>query len=94
MHEAVQQVLDGINESLEIGVFVQLRFEGGNMRDPLFSLKKVKRALDAEEFLSNLSNLLQSNMELCLEGTLCLVVNIVKPPWGWWPFKSLVLYPP
>ncbi|XP_078241110.1 uncharacterized protein LOC140703714 isoform X1 [Pogona vitticeps] len=82
LHLAVQEVLDHVNESLETGDCVQLRFEGGNMQRPLFSVKKVKGALDADEFLSNLANLLQSNMELCLDGVLRLVVTIVRPPRG------------
>ena len=33
LHNAIQQVFNGVNESLEPGDCVQLRFEGGNMQN-------------------------------------------------------------
>nr|XP_020665874.1 uncharacterized protein LOC110088108 [Pogona vitticeps] len=79
LHGAIQQVLDNVSQKIDAGDFVRMRFEGGDIGDPLFSVK-LKGGLDADEFLSELGSLLQSDMELCADLTLRLVVTVVKPP--------------
>ncbi|XP_078238246.1 uncharacterized protein LOC110088108 isoform X2 [Pogona vitticeps] len=79
LHGAIQQVLDNVSQKIDAGDFVRMRFEGGDIGDPLFSVK-LKGGLDADEFLSELGSLLQSDMELCADLSLRLVVTVVKPP--------------
>ncbi|XP_053160905.1 uncharacterized protein LOC128349050 isoform X2 [Hemicordylus capensis] len=60
MHSAIQRVLDNISNHIEPGDFVQLRLRAPGISNPLYSARRQAGHLNAEAFLSAISNLLQS----------------------------------
>ncbi|XP_065436103.1 uncharacterized protein LOC135979895 isoform X1 [Chrysemys picta bellii] len=78
IHRGIQLVLDDINGRVGPDDYVQLRLESRNLTNSLFSVKRTRNELTAEDFLNQTSKLLQSNRELHLDGTLRLVVTVVK----------------
>ncbi|XP_062828202.1 uncharacterized protein LOC134292300 [Anolis carolinensis] len=82
LYTAIQGILDNLNQRIDPEDFVQVRLEASGLRNPLFSFKRSRDLFNAEEFLVQLSRLLQSNMEICAHGDFELVVTITKPPQG------------
>ncbi|XP_030405332.1 uncharacterized protein LOC115645070 [Gopherus evgoodei] len=78
IHQGIQLVLDDVNGRVGPDDYVQLRLESRNLANPLFSVRRTRDELSAEDFLNQTSKLLQSNRELHLDGTLRLVVTVVK----------------
>ncbi|XP_053157610.1 uncharacterized protein LOC128347260 isoform X2 [Hemicordylus capensis] len=82
MYSAVQRVLDNINNHIEPGDFVQLRLRGPGISKPLYSARKLAGHLNAETFLSAMSNLLQSYAQILADGALTVAVIVITPPRG------------
>eukprot|EP00079_Xenopus_tropicalis_P029554 XP_012825037.1 PREDICTED: uncharacterized protein LOC101733467 isoform X2 [Xenopus tropicalis] len=78
VHGAIQGLLDGMMSDIGHHDLIQLRLDGDGLSNPLYSIKRSKDSLNAESFLNDVSKLLQSNAELLGNGTLRLVVSIVK----------------
>ncbi|XP_053117502.1 uncharacterized protein LOC128329802 isoform X3 [Hemicordylus capensis] len=82
MHSAIQRVLDNINNHIEPGDFVQLRLRAPGISNPLYSARRQAGHLNAEAFLSAISNLLQSYAQILADGVLTLAVIVITPPRG------------
>ncbi|XP_067411310.1 uncharacterized protein [Emydura macquarii macquarii] len=78
VHRGIQMVLDDINVRIGPDDYVQLRLDGCTLNNPLFSVRRNRDVLSAEDFLNQASKLLQSNREVHIDGTLRLVVTVVK----------------
>ncbi|XP_067322381.1 uncharacterized protein [Anolis sagrei] len=79
LYMAIQGILDRLGSRIEPDDFVQVRLEASGLRNPLFSFKRSRELFNADEFLSHLSRLLQSSMEICAHGDFEFVVTITKP---------------
>ncbi|XP_067396974.1 uncharacterized protein [Emydura macquarii macquarii] len=78
VHRGIQTALDDANVRLDPYDYVQLRLEGRNLNNPLFSVRRNKDDLSAEDFLNQASKLFKSNREVHVDGTLRFVVKAVK----------------
>ncbi|XP_012822619.2 uncharacterized protein LOC105947813 [Xenopus tropicalis] len=78
VHGAIQGLLNGMMPDIGHHDLIQLRLDGDGLSNPLYSIKRSKDSFNAESFLNDVSKLLQSNTELLGNGTLRLVVSIVK----------------
>ena len=70
--------LHDLHVRLHDGDLVQLRLDGGGLNDPLFTVRKVRGGLNASDLMDNLANLMQSNAEIHLHGTLRLNVMVIR----------------
>ncbi|XP_053134963.1 uncharacterized protein LOC128337707 isoform X2 [Hemicordylus capensis] len=82
IHTAIQSLLDTVNGVIGPNDYVQLRLQGDRLNNPLFTVRRNRNELSAEEYLTAISNLLQSYAEILGDDTLRLNVVIVNPPEG------------
>lgn len=78
IHNEIQLLLDRISRDIRPNDFVQLRLDADELGRPLFSVRRPLEELNADQFLSYIENLLQSNVELLWRNSLELTVTIVK----------------
>ncbi|XP_075438335.1 uncharacterized protein LOC142477223 [Ascaphus truei] len=78
VHDSIQCTLNRLLPDIGPHDMVQLRLDGDTLNRALYSIKRSKDALSAETFLEHVANMLQSNAEVLGDGTLRLLVIIVK----------------
>ncbi|XP_060550634.1 uncharacterized protein LOC117657823 [Pantherophis guttatus] len=78
IHNEIQNLLNRISRDISPNDFVQLRLDAEELSRPLFSVRRHLEELDADEFLSYVESLLQSNVEILWRNSLELTVTIVK----------------
>ncbi|KAE8597395.1 hypothetical protein XENTR_v10005656 [Xenopus tropicalis] len=78
VHSSIQNLLNRTLPDIAPGDFVQLRLEGGNAFDPVYSTKQSSEAFNADTFLNCIANALQSNAECLAGNSLKLVVVVIR----------------
>ncbi|KAG8148091.1 hypothetical protein E2320_022933 [Naja naja] len=78
IHNEVQRLLNRISGEISPNDFVQLRLDAEELGRPLFSVRRPMDELNADQFLSYVESLLQSNAELIWRNSLELTVTVVK----------------
>ncbi|KAG8139447.1 hypothetical protein E2320_002216 [Naja naja] len=78
IHNEIQRLLNCISRVISPNDFVQLRLDAEELGRPLFSVRRPVDELKADQFLSYVESLLQSNVELLWRNSLELTVTIVK----------------
>lgn len=78
VHLAIQSLLDRVIRDIQPGDFVQLKLEGGQTLDPVYSTKQSRDAFNAETFLNAVARTLQSNAECVAGDCLKLVVTVIR----------------
>ncbi|KAG8127522.1 hypothetical protein E2320_014422 [Naja naja] len=77
IHNEIQRLLNRISREISPNDFVQLRLDAEELGRPLFSVRRPLDELNADQFLSYVESLLQSNVALW-RNSLELTVTIVK----------------
>ncbi|KAG8147673.1 hypothetical protein E2320_022851 [Naja naja] len=78
IHNEVQRLLNRISGEISPNDFVQLRLDAKELGRPLFSVRRSMDELNADQFLSYVESLLQSNAELIWRNSLELTVMLMK----------------
>ncbi|XP_032067185.1 uncharacterized protein LOC116504335 [Thamnophis elegans] len=78
IHNEIQGLLNRISREIRPNDFIQLRMDAEELGRPLFSVRRHLEDLNADQFLSYVENLLQSNVELLWRNSLEFTVTIVK----------------
>lgn len=91
VQSSIQTLLNESMVEVETGDFIQLRLDGGNTFDAVFSTKQPRELFNAEIFLNNIANALQSNAECYSNNSLKLTVLVFRDKRGGGriPLKSI-----
>uniref|UniRef100_A0A2D4PN13 Uncharacterized protein n=1 Tax=Micrurus surinamensis TaxID=129470 RepID=A0A2D4PN13_MICSU len=84
IHNEVQRLLNRISREISPNDFVQLRMDAEELGRPLFSVRKPLEELNADQFLSYVESLLQSNVEILWRNSLDFNSHNCEELRGWW----------